>query len=170
MARGGYASYPEGGEPMELYLVQHAEAMSEQQDPSRPLTDRGKQDIIKVAEFVKRLNIRVKAIKHSDKLRAEQTAQELAKVICSDKGLEKAAGLAPNDDIGPMKDTLAGSGDNLMIVGHLPYLSRLLSCLISGDQNLKSVDFQMGCIVRLDRDDGRWCLKWMITPELAPNL
>jgi phosphohistidine phosphatase len=153
---------------MELYLVQHAAAKGEQEDRSRPLTDRGRQDIARVAEFVERLNIKVKAIRHSDKLRAEQTAQELAGRVRSAEGLEKTAGLGPNDDVERLKEILTGMEDNLMIVGHLPYLSRLVSSLICGDQDLRIVDFRMGCIVRLDQDNGRWHLKWMITPDLVP--
>jgi phosphohistidine phosphatase len=153
---------------MELYLVQHAEAMSAEHDPTRPLTGRGKQDIIKVAQFVKWLNIRVNTIMHSGELRAEQTARELAKVVCSDMGLKKTAGLAPNDEVGTMRDIMAGLEDNLMIVGHLPYLSKLLSNLICGDQDIKIADFQMGCIVRLDRDNEKWYLRWMITPTILP--
>jgi len=153
---------------MELYLVQHAEAKREEEDPSRPLTDKGKEDISKVANFLKKLNIAVKVIKHSDKLRAEQTAQELSKGLTSIDGLEKTSGIGPNDDIRFMEELLAKTQDNIAIVGHLPYLSKLLSSLICQNEGLKVVEFRMGSIVRLDRDEAtrNWHIRWMITPEI----
>jgi phosphohistidine phosphatase len=42
---------------MFLYLVQHAEAKKEEEDTSRPLSERGIQDITKVALYVSQLNI-----------------------------------------------------------------------------------------------------------------
>lgn len=155
---------------MELYLVQHAEAKKEEEDPSRPLTDRGREDISKVANFLKGLDIIVKVIKHSDKLRAEQTAQELVKGLVATEGLERTLGIGPNDDVKPMRETFTKTQDNIAIVGHLPYLSKLLSSLICQSENLKVVEFKMGAIVRLDRDEttGNWHIKWMITPEILP--
>ncbi len=154
---------------MELYLVQHAEAKREEEDPRRPLTDRGREAISKVAEFVKGLDIKVKVIRHSEKLRAEETANELAKVVTSAEGLHKTPGLGPNDDVGPMRTLISETDENLMIVGHLPYLSRLASSLLGVDQEHKIVDFQMGSIVRLDREIplGRWCIRWMVTPDIS---
>lgn len=153
---------------MELYLVQHAEAKSREEDPSRPLSDRGRETISRVTGFAKGLGIKVRVIKHSDKLRAEETAQELAKAVTSAEGLQKADGLGPNDDVGQMRTLLAETSDNIMIVGHLPYLSRLTSSLLGVEQEQKAVDFQMGSIVRLDRDEpsGKWHIKWFITPDI----
>lgn len=112
---------------MELYLVQHAEAKKEEEDRSHPLTDRGRGDISRVANFLKGLSIIVKVIKHSDKLRAEQTAQELVKGLVATEGLERTLGIGPNDDVKPLRETLAKTQGNIVIVGHLPYLSKLLS-------------------------------------------
>ena len=54
-----------------------------------------------------------------------------------------------------------------MIVGHLPYLSRLLSVLLGAQQDRPLVAFQMGGVVHLERDDnGEWRLRWILAPEL----
>ncbi len=43
---------------MFLYLVQHAEAKREEEDPLRPLSENGLRDIKKVAFHVSRLRIK----------------------------------------------------------------------------------------------------------------
>jgi len=43
---------------MELYLVQHGAAMSEAENPERPLTVRGREDVQRVSAFVARLGLR----------------------------------------------------------------------------------------------------------------
>jgi phosphohistidine phosphatase len=156
---------------MQLYLVQHAHAKSEAEDPSRPLTDAGKRTIAKVAAFVKKLNISVVEIRHSTKLRAKQTAEVLAEQLAPPNGLIEKSGLAPNDDVKPLVAELQTTDVNLMIVGHLPHLSRLVSSLICYNEEIKIVDFQMGGIVRLDRDvAGVWAVKWVLVPEFIENI
>lgn len=57
---------------MRLYLVQHAAAKSEEEDPARPLSGRGAGRISeRWARYLKEhVDIRVEEIKHSGKLRA----------------------------------------------------------------------------------------------------
>ena len=51
--------------------------------------------------------------------------------------------------------------ENLMIVGHLPFLNRLAAALLCQDESMPVVAFQQAGIVRLDRDKGgRWSLTW----------
>lgn len=56
---------------------------------------------------------------------------------------------------------------NVMLVGHLPYLSRLASRLLSVEADHAIMHFQMGGVVRLDRDDaGDWQICWMLVHDL----
>ena len=66
---------------MKLYLVQHAKAASTDVDPKRPLTEEGRQDIQKVAAFIKPLNLSVDYLWQSTKTRAIQTAEVLSEVV-----------------------------------------------------------------------------------------
>ena len=85
---------------MRLYLVQHAEAKSEAEDPTRPLTEKGLADIKRVARHLKEhANIKVAEINHSGKTRAEQTAQVLAEALAP-RGVAKGEGLEPLADPG----------------------------------------------------------------------
>lgn len=152
---------------MLLYLVQHAEAKKEEEDPVRPLSGRGNEDIKNVATYASRLNIRISQILHSEKIRAIQTAHVLAEYLRPEKGVHEATGLDPRDGPEVWGKRLSKMNEDLMLVGHLPHLGQLASLLLCGDPNKTIIDFKMGGIVCLKRfEDGRWAVEWMITPEV----
>lgn len=155
---------------MLVYLVQHAKAKREEEDPSRPLAEKGFQDIRRVALYVSRLNIRADKIFHSGKLRAKQTAEVLSENLRPLKGILETDGLAPLDDPLIWEERLKGIKEDIMLVGHLPHLSKLASLLLSGDMDKSIVSFQLGGIVCLKRDmDEAWSLQWMLIPEIVPD-
>jgi phosphohistidine phosphatase len=153
---------------MQLYLVQHAQAKSEAEDPQRSLTEAGKQAALRMADFAARHKIAVAEIWHSGKVRARQTAEIFADALRPPGGVQEKPGLGPLEDVTPLVSALAGARDNLMIVGHLPHLSRLASRLLCQDETKTIVAFQMAGIVRLDREGaGEWSLRWIVAPELV---
>ena len=152
---------------MKLYLVQHAKAALKQVDPQRPLTEEGRQDIQRVAAFIKPLNLCVDYLWHSGKRRAVQTAEFLAEVVEINKTQTIHDGLGPNDDVTVLRDDLALAQQDVMIVGHLPFLSKLTSLLLAGSESDNTVAFKQGGIVCLSRsDENQWQIDWMVTPEL----
>ncbi len=155
---------------MRLYLVQHAEAKRKEEDPSRPLSEKGEQDIRRVAKYAeKHLRIQVEQIVYSGKLRAKQTAEVLAERLNPVKGVTVAEGLEPLADPRVWESQLAETIEDIMIVGHLPHLSKLTSHLLTGDETKEVVTFRMAGITYLERDEsGRWTVRWMITPEIIP--
>jgi phosphohistidine phosphatase len=58
-----------------VYLVQHGRAKSEEEEPQRRLTDKGIGEVQKVAVFLRPLELRIDAVWHSGKARAQQTAE-----------------------------------------------------------------------------------------------
>ena len=69
-----------------------------------------------------------------------------------------------------MRERLQNESGSLMIVGHLPYLSRLLSVLLGVQQDRTLVAFQMGGVVHVERDHSvEWHLRWILAPELLPE-
>ena len=66
---------------MHVYLVQHGEAKSEEEDPQRRLTDKGIGEVQNVAKVLRPLKLAVDAIWHSDKARAQQTEELLAGTV-----------------------------------------------------------------------------------------
>jgi phosphohistidine phosphatase len=154
---------------MHLYLVQHGAAKSEAEDPHRGLTDEGRRDVERMAHCLASLRIGLDRIEHSEKLRARQTAEILAAHLRPFEGAHEIKGLPPNDDVEPVCARLQQESKNLMLVGHLPHLSRLASRLLGLDRNRAVVRFQMAGVVRLDRDEaGQWEVRWVFPPELLP--
>src|SRR5713101_4919030 len=154
---------------MRLYLVQHGAAKTEAEDPQRGLTEEGQRAVERMADFLAALRLSLERIEHSEKLRARQTAEILAARLRPAEGTRQIAGIAPNDDVEPMRARLAKESKNLMLVGHLPYLSRLVARLLGLPADKQVVRFQMGGTVRLDRQETElWVVRWMLTPELLP--
>jgi phosphohistidine phosphatase len=149
--------------PMHIYLVQHGEAKPEAEDPGRHLTERGLQDVKKVAEFLRPLQ--VQAIWHSGKARAEQTAEILAATITTREVVQKE-GLAPKDPVGVLKQGIERLDQDIMIVGHLPFLSKLAGLMVAGDETKEVVAFQYGGVACLELLGGSWKIDWMIVPGL----
>ena len=152
---------------MKLYLVQHAKAASKDADPQRPLTEEGRRDIKKVAAFIKSLTLSVDYLWHSGKNRAQQTAEILAEVVEVKKEMAAHEGLSPNDNVTVLKDELISGRKDIMIVGHLPFLPKLASLLLTNSESSNTVAFKNGGIVCLDySDDNQWRLDWLITPNI----
>ena len=152
---------------MRLYLVQHGAALDRETDPARPLSASGREDVKAMADFLKGAGIRVERVWHSGKSRAEQTAQLLAKAVLSRGKIEKVGGIDPDDDVaGFVSDADVWEQDTL-VVGHLPFMSRLVARLVAGDPEHAIAGFTPGSVVCLERCDvDRWMLLWILRPDL----
>ncbi len=154
---------------MKLYLVQHAEAKSKQEDPQRPLSKKGQDDIGKVAAYVARqISPQLVHIIHSGKTRAKQTAEILGQAMSPSDGISLSANLVPLAEAEIWVKRLADRHTDTILVGHLPHLSKLAAHLLCQDEDNKVIDFQMGGMVCLSRDDANnWSVQWMVTPKLV---
>ncbi len=151
---------------MKLYLVQHGEAKSEAEDPERSLTVWGEEETRKISEAATRLGIRPLKIFHSGKKRAGQTAEAIAGAL--NLTAQMGQGLNPNDDIRPWVERISGETGDLMIVGHLPFLEKLASFLVCGDEGARAVLFRYSAIVCLEkRGPGGWAVDWILKPEMV---
>ncbi len=158
-----------GGAQMKLYLIQHGEAKPEEEDPDRPLTEKGKKEILSLSKIASGLHISPAKVYHSGKLRARQTAEILSGTLNIPHALVQAAqGLNPNDDVRPWAGQISKEKEDLMLVGHLPFLSKLSSLLLCGNENVRLISFRYGAILCLEQmEGGGWSIHWMITPEMA---
>jgi phosphohistidine phosphatase len=151
---------------MRLYLVQHGEARSEAEDPERSLTIRGEEETRKVSGAAERLGIRPSRIYHSGKKRAEQTAGIIAGAF--DLSTQVGQGLNPNDDVRPWAERISGETEDFMIVGHPPFLEKLASFLVCGDEGAKAVMFRYSAILSLEKkESGRWAVDWVVKPGMV---
>ncbi len=80
---------------MQVYLVQHGLAKSKEEDPARPLTAAGREEVERVARAAAAAGVRPASILHSGKLRAGQTAEIFAAHTKSAEGAHAVEGLDP---------------------------------------------------------------------------
>jgi len=151
---------------MTLYIVRHGRARKGGKDRLRPLTERGIRETRAAAEFLKRIRVRPKAIWHSDRVRAIQTARLL-------RGLRPAGGLIEQPDMGPddsvgfiVKRIKQARGD-LMIVGHLPHLGKLVAKLIDGNISDEILRFPPSAVVVLGDEEGNWAIEAVLPPAFT---
>ena len=151
---------------MRLYLVQHGDALSKEVDPERALSDAGRDALTRLGAFLKG-RIEVSAIVHSGKLRAQQTAELLATALAPGDQVEAISGLSPNDAVEPVIQRLIAVGGHVLVVGHLPFMAKLVTRLLTGSDEAVIVAYRPGTIVCLESEDGAgWQIQWMIRPEL----
>ena len=152
---------------MKLYLIQHGEAETKEVNPERPLTEKGVSDVKKVVTFLKNTDFEINTIFHSGKRRTQETARrfiDIASIPCS---ITKKDNLSPNDSIESIVEEITERKDDLMIVGHLPFLTKLASRLLSGQEKICTVKFSQGGVLCLERiEDGSWQINWFIIPQL----
>jgi len=158
---------------MNLYLVQHGEAKSQEEDPDRSLTQPGMSQIRRIASFIHSYSdIHVHTILHSGKKRALQTAELFAEKLKPIKGIEQGKELNPNSLPWGWVERLTRIEEDIMLVGHLPHLEKLSALLLCQDENKPIVKFRNGGVLALFRNEsGIWSILWAVIPQiLPPNL
>ncbi|HXV22524.1 MAG TPA: histidine phosphatase family protein [Desulfuromonadales bacterium] len=140
---------------MQLYLMQHGQAVPETEHPEQPLSREGVAQIQTSAAVMKKLGIAPDLIVCSPKKRSRQSAALVAEGvnypysdILETEAIKPAA---------PADDTLSFLRQNpacasVLIVGHLPSLTRIASLLLGGDTSVR-VRFENGGLCRLDTTD-----------------
>ena len=147
-----------------VYLVQHGQAKPEDEDPQRPLTDRGADDVAWVAHWaVDRFGTRPSRVFHSGKTRSRQTAEIWGRLV--DVDTEEGDGLAPNDDPTPWARRLAEETADVMVVGHMPHLGKLASLLLTGHADRQLIGFQQGGLVAVEHIDAGWVVTLLLPPS-----
>ena len=152
---------------MRIYLMQHGKPVSKEEDPERHLSDEGKDDVERMAEFLQRSGIRIEDVLHSGKTRARQTAEIMVSRLNPGLEPQERPGLSPLDDVKQIAGQIKEAKKDLLIAGHLPHLTRLASLLITGSESVPVVSFQQGGVVCLEKgEEGQWSVTWMVIPEL----
>jgi phosphohistidine phosphatase len=153
---------------MALYLVQHGKSLPKNVDPDQGLSEEGIADTKRIADVAADYGVKVSLIKHSGKTRAFKTAEIFASALNPDGGIEQASGLKPLDDVSAFAGTITPE-DNTMLVGHLPFMDRMTSYLITGSSDKPVFKFQNSGIVCLDKeaDSGAWVIVWTLMPKIG---
>ena len=153
---------------MRLYLVQHGKAVDKQANSERPLSEDGIREAKAVAAWLSGKGLAIPEVWHSGKTRAQETAELLAGRLAPDAKLHAQEGLDPNDDVEDLAQELEERENDLMIAGHLPFLAKLASRLLTGDEDAESVTFTYAGVLCLERDsDDLWHVVWLVIPSLC---
>jgi phosphohistidine phosphatase len=153
---------------MSLFLVQHGKSLPQDLDPEKGLSEKGITEVTRIADVAKGYKVQVYGINHSGKTRARQTAEIFASALQPKESIQAKNGLKPLDDVTAIAKTI-NNQDNLMLVGHLPFMERLTSHLITGSIEKPVFKFQNGGIVCLDIDPDTqsWIIKWALMPNIS---
>ena len=149
---------------MKLYLMRHGLAKSKHADLQRGLTDRGVREVKHIADHLAKRHVTADVIWHSGKNRARQTAEIVADhITCSDDIVQRD-GILPDDPISPIVGTLGAMTEDVMLVGHLPFIDDLAAQLIG--QHPTGCMTSCAGVMCLRRDDaGQWRCEWAIDPS-----
>jgi phosphohistidine phosphatase len=153
---------------MALYLVQHGKSLPKDQDPDQGLSAEGIAETERIATLAKDAGFSVSQIKHSVKTRARQTAEIFAGALNPKQGIREVSGIKPLDDVAEYAANIDPL-ENIMLVGHLPFMERLTSFLIMGSIDKPVFKFQNSGIVCLDKDPEAqaWTIRWALMPKIG---
>jgi phosphohistidine phosphatase len=146
-----------------LYLVHHGDALAPDVDPSRPLSERGRAQVARLAAQAAARGARPAIVWHSGKLRARETAEAFWRACNALADFSATRDLQPDDPPGWIRDRLHGSSD-ILIAGHFPHLPRLLASLAppTGGEGVAPFP-QHGVVALSTEDDGAtWRELWRI--------
>ena len=169
---------------MELYILRHGEAGkrlhagSNNRDSARALTVVGQEEVELVAKALSRLGMRLDFIATSPLKRAYQTASIVAKEL----NVKKGKGMAQWDELKPegkrqelyLKISAQFKQESsIMIVGHEPYLSTMVSEILfgngKGDGDSSSIVLKKAGLARIDITSFQPRIKgnliWLLTPK-----
>jgi len=153
---------------MALYLVQHGKSLPKDVDPDQGLSDEGIAESKRIADVARGYQVKVSLIEQSGKKRARQTAEIFAEALNPAGGVAAVSGLKPLDDVAAVADNLDATA-NTMLVGHLPFMERMASFLVTGSADKPIFKFQNSGIVCLkkDPDSGSWLIVWTLMPNIG---
>jgi len=153
---------------MALYLIQHGKSLSKDEDPDQGLSADGIAETERIANQAKDDGVTVSQIRHSVKTRARQTAEIFAGALNPKQGMREVSGIKPLDDVAAYAANI-DPVENIMLVGHLPFMERLTAFLITGSIDKPVFKFQNSGIVCLDKDPEAqtWVIRWSLMPKIG---
>ena len=154
---------------MKLYLVRHGVANTAAVDQQRGLSEKGREEVERIAKFLQKSGVSVSRVRHSGKVRAMQTAEILASHIAPSIEIVSGDGINPNDPVDPVAYDAASFTEDTMLVGHLPFMDLLASRLAAGGEDSVAFTFHPATVLCLERNGGGWSVAWMVHPKLLPK-
>ncbi len=161
---------------MEIYLLRHGLAIEHgtpgfENDSARPLTTKGINQLKKVSAAMAAIDLEFDLILSSPLLRAKETAEIVAKKLKLKKRLKFSDTLAPGKEVKFLiahLQKIKPAPKKILLVGHEPFLSELVSLLVTGSLQLQ-MDFKKAGLCKLETEKlsaGKCAaLAWLLTPK-----
>jgi phosphohistidine phosphatase len=161
---------------MNLYILRHGIAVDPgspdyPRDADRPLTPKGERKLQRITDAMQALDLSFDLILSSPYVRARQTAELVAEAYHARKKVEFTDALVPGGSHKKLIELINGLKpvpENVLLSGHEPYLSGLISLLISGTTALP-IELKKGGLCKLStehlRPDACATLEWLLTPK-----
>lgn len=160
---------------MNLYILRHAIAVDSgtpgiEDDSQRPLTQEGAVKMRSIARGMRKMDIELDLILSSPYVRARQTAEIVVNEFKLKGDFHVSNDLMPGASEGKIISEIVkrySQKNNILLVGHEPSLSALISKLVSGDSTL-SITMKKGGLCHLNIDtltyDRCATLEWLLYP------
>jgi phosphohistidine phosphatase len=164
-----------------LYVLRHGIAVTRGDpryplDSDRPLTPKGIKKMRRVAAGMRCLKVRFDVTLTSPYIRALETAFIIGRYYGQGESIQTTSALTPQvlpEEVVRVLQDRYGSCQNLLLVGHEPQLSALVSTLTSGNAGARPLLKKGGlCKLNLEKLQAGKCatLLWLLTPKQISNM
>jgi phosphohistidine phosphatase len=158
---------------VDIYILRHGKAEVNApggSDADRQLTKKGRDEILAVAHWMKGQDLHFDLIATSPLARAQETAAIVADVTGAAEKMRTWKVLAPGGDPDTVSRELGRhpGGSSILLVGHEPLLSSLISRIIAGDTQA-GIAMTKGALAKIrdysyaERPSGE--LHWLLTAK-----
>jgi phosphohistidine phosphatase len=164
---------------MELYILRNGEAGAHLRDQSdeyhRPLSDTGRSQVERVARWLADQEIVFDAIVTSPLPRARESAEIVAACVECREEIFESGDLEPKIPPDILLDKLFHffQAENVLIVGHGPEISQIISVLIAGHSHA-AIHVARGGLAKVRHvqyfEGAAGELQWVITPDQLPEV
>ena len=160
---------------MNLFILRHGLAVERDEfdyasDAGRPLTPKGRKQLRAIAAALRNMELHFDAILSSPLVRARETAEIIAAELKLKKRLAFADELKPGTDAKRLVPKIVRqkpARENVLLVGHEPDLSELISLLVAGHAGA-GFALKKGGLAKLEIEElccGKCAtLAWLLTP------
>ena len=146
--------------------MRHGEALSSDKDPQRGLTDSGKLKIKQLAKHLQQQKLTYGHAYHSNRKRAQQTAEIMTQIISPDIKPALLENITPNDNPGLLITEINGWNEDTLVTSHLPFVPDLITLLTKQDVYTSGITFETGTVVCLEKDNNSsWNINWASSPS-----
>jgi len=157
---------------MEIYILRHGIAVDRgtpgyKKDSDRPLTNEGEEKMQQIAKAILAMDLKFDLILSSPYVRAQQTAQIVAAEL--DEEVTLTEFLVPNGNaLELIRELNDEKPQRVLLVGHEPHLSELISVLVTGESDA-AIELKKGGLCKLSTDRLAFgqcaTLNWLLTPK-----